>query len=240
VTIRVVLADDERLIRAGYRMILDSELDLEVVGEAADGVEAVEVARRLAPDVVLMDVRMPRLDGIAATRALVQGDHSPAILVVTTFDLDEYVFEALRAGATGFLLKDAPEQQLLAALRSAPEGVALFSPSVTRRLVETFALKGTPTRELTSLERLTAREIEVLRHIALGDSNAEIANALVIGETTVKTHVSRVLTKLGLTSRSQAVVLAYETGLVRPGQAASTLSQPDASARAASAALYRP
>ena len=139
VTIRVVIADDERLIRAGYRMILDSEPDLEVVGEAADGVEAVEVARRLAPDVVLMDVRMPRLDGIAATRASDGRDPAPAVIVVTTFDLDEYVYEALRAGAAGFLLKDAPEQQLLAALRTAPEGVALFSPTVTRRLVEAFA-----------------------------------------------------------------------------------------------------
>jgi DNA-binding NarL/FixJ family response regulator len=218
VTTRVVIADDERLIRAGYRMILDSEADLEVVGEAADGVEAVEVARRLTPDVVLMDVRMPRLDGIAATRALVGGDPAPAVLVVTTFDLDEYVYAALRAGATGFLLKDAPEQQLLAALRSAPDGVSLFSPSVTRRLVEAFAPRGTP-RESAGMKSLTVRERQVLTQVALGRSNSEISRELSIGETTVKTHVSRVLAKLTLSSRSQAVVWAYETGLVQPGQA---------------------
>ncbi len=216
-TVRILLADDERLIRAGYRMILDSEPDLDVVGEATDGVEAVEAARRLTPDVVLMDVRMPRLDGIAATRAIVARDPAPAVLVVTTFDLDEYVFEALRAGATGFLLKDAPEAQLLAALRGATQGVALLSPTVTRRLVETYAPR-TPTRtERSGLELLTTRETEVLTQLALGHSNAEIARALAIGETTVKTHVSRLLFKLRLASRSQAVVLAYETGLVHPG-----------------------
>jgi DNA-binding NarL/FixJ family response regulator len=221
-TVRVILADDERLVRAGYRMILDSEPDLEVVGEAADGVEAVEIARRLAPDVVVMDVRMPRLDGIAATRALVARDPAPAVLVVTTFDLDEYVFEALRAGATGFLLKDAPEHQLLAALRTATEGVALFSPTVTRRLIETFAPRpsdgGSNHSSATRLDLLTMRETEVLTQLALGRSNAEIAETLTISETTVKTHVSRLLMKLGLASRSQAVVLAYETGLVRPGR----------------------
>lgn len=212
---RVLVADDERLIRAGYRMILDSEPDLEVVGEAVDGVDAVEQAHRLTPDVVLMDVRMPRLDGIAATRAVVRHASPPAVLVVTTFDLDEYVFQALRAGATGFLLKDAPETQLLAALRTAREGVALFSPAVTRRLVETFAPPSL-TRDLR-LDQLTEREAEVLTHVAQGLSNADIAKALFIGETTVKTHVSRLLTKLELSSRSQAVVLAYESGLVTPG-----------------------
>lgn len=215
-TLRILLADDERLIRAGYRMILDSEPDLDVVGEAADGVQAVELARRLQPDVVLMDVRMPRLDGIAATRAIVARDPAPAVLVVTTFDLDEYVFEALRAGATGFLLKDAPEAQLLAALHSAAQGVALLSPTVTRRLVETYAPRTPARTERTGLELLTTRETEVLTQLALGCSNAEIAHALTIEETTVKTHVSRLLSKLGLASRSQAVVLAYETGLVHP------------------------
>lgn len=214
-TVRILIADDERLIRAGYQMILGSEPDLDVIGEAADGVEAVEQAKRLQPDVVLMDVRMPRLDGIAATRAIVATEPAPAVLVVTTFDLDEYVFQALRAGATGFLLKDAPESQLLAALRTAQKGVALFSPSVTRRLIETFA--NTMPAYDDRLRLLTGRETDVLAQVALGLSNAEIASALCIGETTVKTHVSRLLTKLRLASRSQAVVAAYESGLVRPG-----------------------
>lgn len=216
-TIRVVVADDERLIRAGYRMILDSEPDLQVIGEAADGVEAVAECRRLAPDVVLMDVRMPRLDGIAATRALTRIEPAPAVLVVTTFDLDEYVYGALRAGATGFLLKDAPEDALLAALRTAHHGVSLFSPAVTRRLVEMYAPRTATPSQRGRLDRLTEREAEVLRLVATGASNAEIAAALVIGEATVKTHVSRLLMKLGLASRTQAVVFAYETGVVQPG-----------------------
>jgi DNA-binding NarL/FixJ family response regulator len=209
----VLVADDERLIRGGYRMIISGAPGLEVIGEAADGVEAVEMARRLRPDVVLMDVRMPRLDGIAATRRIAAFDAPPAVLVVTTFDLDEYVFEALRAGACGFLLKDAREEQLLAALRGAADGVSLFMPSVTRRLVERFAR---PSLAAPPVE-LTGREREIWKLLARGLSNADIASDLVISETTVKTHVSRVLMKLGATSRTQAVVMAYETGLVRPG-----------------------
>ena len=218
-TIRIVIADDERLIRAGYRMILGDEPDLEVVGEAGDGLEAVDLARRLQPDVVLMDVRMPRLDGIAATERMARLDPAPAGLVVTTFDLDAYVYQALRAGACGFLLKDAPEQQLLSALRGAPGGVALLSPSITRRLIETHAHPVTST---PYLDQLTERETQVLTQVALGLSNAEIAVTLTIGEATVKSHVSRLLTKLGLASRTQAVVLAYESGLVKPGQVART------------------
>jgi DNA-binding NarL/FixJ family response regulator len=220
VTTRVLLADDERLVRAGYRMILQAEPDLEVVGEAADGVEAVEAASRLRPDVVLMDIRMPRLDGIAATRRLVALGTAPAVVVVTTFDLDEYVYEALRAGASGFLLKDAPEAQLLAALRAAPEGVSLLSATVTRRLVAAFARPSAA--EDPRLSSLTDREREVLRLVAQGLSNAEVARTLVIGETTVKTHVSRLLAKLELASRTQAVVLAYESGLVGPEASTAT------------------
>jgi DNA-binding NarL/FixJ family response regulator len=210
----VVVADDERLIRSGYRMIISGAPDLEVVGEAADGLEAVDLARRLGPDVVLMDVRMPRMDGIAATRRIAAFDRAPAVLVVTTFDLDEYVFEALRAGACGFLLKDAGEEQLLAALRGAAGGVSLFMPAVTRRLVERFAR---PDLAAPPVE-LTGREREVWTLVARGMSNADVAAALVISETTVKTHVSRLLMKLGAASRTQAVVMAYETGLVRAGE----------------------
>lgn len=215
--IRILVADDERLIRAGFRMILSSEPDLEVVGEAADGVEAFELARDLGPDVVLMDIRMPRLNGIDATTHLQRLTAPPRVLVLTTFNHDDLVYRALKAGAAGFLLKDAPESQLLAAIRTVVEGVALFAPEVTRQLVATLArprpTAGTP----AELATLTPREVEVLRLIARGLSNQDLAGELHLTESTVKTHVARILTKLGLNSRTQAVVAAYESGLVRPG-----------------------
>ncbi|WP_373694970.1 response regulator [Kineococcus terrestris] len=197
-------------------MVLSAFPDVEVVGEAADGAEAVSAARALDPDVVLMDVRMPRVDGIEATRRLARAGPRPAVLVVTTFDEDEHVYAALRAGAGGFLLKDAPEAQLVAALRTVAEGVSLLAPSVTRRLVAAFA-PAVPAPAAVPLDVLTAREREVLLLVARGLANAEIAGRLGVGEATVKSHVSHVLAKLGLVSRSQAVVAAYEAGLVRPG-----------------------
>jgi DNA-binding NarL/FixJ family response regulator len=214
--IRVLLADDQRLVRSGFRMILAAEAGIEVVGEAGDGVEAVALAREVAPDVVLMDVRMPKVDGIEATRRLHRLDQPPRVLVLTTFDLDEYVYDALRAGASGFLLKDAPEEQLVAAIRIAADGGSTFAPSVTRRLVEEFSRRraGAPPPEL---ESLTGREREVMTLVARGLSNAEIAARLVVSDHTVKTHVARVLSKLGLRDRTQVVVAAYESGLVRPG-----------------------
>jgi DNA-binding NarL/FixJ family response regulator len=216
--IRVLLADDQRLVRSGFRLILKAEPEIDVVGEAGDGVEAVAAARELRPDVVLMDIRMPKVDGIEATRRILRGDEPrPRVLVLTTFDLDEVVFEALRAGASGFLLKDAPEDQLVAAIRVAADGGALFAPSVTRRLIERFAALGEPGAPPPELGELTARELEVLRLLARGRTNAEIAAELVVSEHTVKTHVGRVLGKLGLRDRAQAVIAAYESGLVRPG-----------------------
>jgi DNA-binding NarL/FixJ family response regulator len=215
--IRVLLADDQRLVRSGFRMILRAQADFDVVGEAGDGEEAVALAAELRPDVVLMDVRMPKLDGIEATRRILSASEPrPRVLVLTTFDLDEYVFAALRAGASAFLLKDAPEEQLVAAIRVAADGGSMFAPSVTRRLIERFANTGEAPTPPT-LDELTPRELEVLRMLARGLSNSEIADELVVSEHTVKTHVARVLGKLDLRDRVQAVVLAYECGLVRPG-----------------------
>ena len=218
VPLRVLVVDDQELVRAGFRMILERG-GLDVVGEGRDGAEAVLLAAELEPDVVLMDIRMPVLDGIAATRRLV-ADHSPSrVLVLTTFDLDEYVFDSLTAGASGFLLKDVPPEQLTAGIRSVAAGDALLAPAVTRRLIDEFVHAGR--RRMTSppaaLGELTPRELEVLSLVARGLSNAEIATALVVEETTVKTHVSRLLAKLGLRDRVQAVVLAYESGLAGGG-----------------------
>ena len=217
--IRVLLADDQRLVRSGFRMILRDDPEVEVAGEAGDGEEAVALAGELRPDVVLMDVRMPKLDGIEATRRILAGpEPRPRIVVLTTFDLDEYVFAALRAGASGFLLKDAPEEQLGAVIRVASEGGSMFAPSVTRRLIERFADFGDVSPP-PSLEELTVRELEVLRMLARGLSNSEIAAELVVSEHTVKTHVAHILLKLGLRDRTQAVVVAYESGVVQPGAA---------------------
>jgi DNA-binding NarL/FixJ family response regulator len=216
----VLIADDQELVRAGFRVVLESEPGLEVVGEAADGAEAVELAAALSPEVVLMDVRMPALDGIEATRrirASTTAGAGPQVIVMTTFDLDEHVYGALRAGAAGFLLKDVRAAQLVEAVRVVAAGDALISPSVTRRLVAEFAARPVPAERPAGLDELTPRELEVLGLVARGLSNAEIAATLVVGEATVKTHVTRILMKLDLRDRVQAVVLAYETGLVRPG-----------------------
>ena len=217
-TTSVLLVDDQPLLRTGFRMILSAESDLRVVGEAGDGASAVELARRLRPDVVLMDIRMPGMDGIQATRALAgPGVEEPVkVLILTTFGLDEYVVESLRAGASGFLLKDAPPEDLVEAIRIVAAGEALLAPSVTRRLLDRVASRLPPANEDTipALSQLTEREMEVLKLMARGMSNAEIAEKLVVSETTVKTHVSRVLGKLDLRDRVQAVILAYETGLV--------------------------
>jgi DNA-binding NarL/FixJ family response regulator len=214
-TIRIVLADDERLVRTGFRMILGTEPDLEVIGEASTGHEAVTITRDVQPDVVLMDIRMPDLDGIEATRRIVAaaGPAPCRVLILTTFDLDEYVFAALRAGASGFVLKDAPADQLVAGVRMVAAGDALLAPSITRRLIEEFA-RAAPKALPPGLDDLTGRELDVLKLMAKGLSNAEIATELIIGEATVRTHVTRVLRKLDLRDRVQAVVLAYETGVV--------------------------
>jgi DNA-binding NarL/FixJ family response regulator len=220
VSIGVIVVDDQGLVRAGFRMILEAQPDIQVVAEAVDGAEAVATARRLRPDVVLMDVRMPRVDGLQATRQLAgPGVDDPVkVLILTTFDLDEYVYEALRAGASGFLLKDVRRDDLVSAVRVVAAGEALLAPSVTKRLIGEFARRPRPVeREQVALDGLTAREREVLELMARGQSNAEIAASLVIGEQTVKTHVGNVLAKLGLRDRIHAVILAYEVGLVQPG-----------------------
>jgi DNA-binding NarL/FixJ family response regulator len=217
---RVLIADDQALVRTGFRMILDAEPDIEVVGEAENGSEAVTLSRSLQPDVVLMDIRMPEMDGIEATRQVVApGDGAaPRVLMLTTFDLDEYVYEALRAGASGFLLKDVPAEQLAAGVRMVAAGDALLAPSITRRLIEEFAAAPAAAAPPPGLDELTPRELEVFKLVARGLSNAEIAGQLIVGETTVKTHVTRLLMKLGLRDRVQAVVLAYEFGVVMPGR----------------------
>jgi DNA-binding NarL/FixJ family response regulator len=225
VSIRVLLVDDQALIRAGFRMILDAEEDMEVVGECADGTQAVDSVRRLKPDVVLMDIRMPEMDGIEATRLIAhrEGDGAPRVLMLTTFDLDEYVYDALRAGASGFLLKDVPAEQLVEGIRVVEGGDALLAPSVTKRLIHEFSRGAVAQQSAPAeLDELTPRELEVFKLIARGLSNAEIAAELVVSETTVKTHVARVLMKLGVRDRVQAVVLAYESGVVAPG---ATLSE---------------
>jgi DNA-binding NarL/FixJ family response regulator len=219
--IKVLLADDQAMVREGFAAVLSAQPDMVVVGGAADGEEAVNLARKHDPDVVLMDIRMPRLDGLAAARRVLDtlpGTHRPRVLMLTTFDLDEYVFEALRSGASGFLLKDAPAVELVSAVRVVAAGDALLAPSVTRRLIEDYATRARPTLvRPAALDSLTPRELDVLRLLATGRSNAEIAGSLVVAEQTVKTHVGRIFTKLALRDRAQAVVFAYESGLVTPG-----------------------
>ncbi|ALO09249.1 putative two-component system response regulator [Streptomyces venezuelae] len=221
-SIRVMLVDDQVLLRTGFRMVLAAQPDMEVVAEAGDGVEALEVLRATAVDVVLMDVRMPKLDGVEATRRICSQPDAPKVLILTTFDLDEYAFSGLKAGASGFMLKDVPPAELLGAIRSVHSGDAVVAPSTTRRLLDRFSpmlpSTGTETRAVDSaLARLTDREREVMMLVAQGLSNGEIAARLVLSEATVKTHVGRILTKLGLRDRVQVVVLAYESGLVRAG-----------------------
>ena len=216
-TIRIILVDDQELVRTGFRMVLDAQPDMTVVGEAADGLAAIEVARAHPSDVMVMDARMPRLDGVAATRRIRQAGDLPRVLMLTTFDLDEYAFAALKAGASGFLLKDVPPDELLFAIRAVHSGDAVVAPSTTRRLINQFAplLPTAIAAPPTELACLTEREAEVLTHVAQGLSNAEIAGRLFVSEATVKTHVGRILAKLGLRDRVQAVVFAYENGLVR-------------------------
>ena len=218
-TISVLLVDDQAMVRAGFRMLLEAEPDIQVVGEAEDGAIAVSAVRGIKPDVVLMDIQMPVMDGLEATRHIVaeQSKVPTRVLILTTFERDEYIFESLRFGASGFILKNAPPEDLINAIRVVAEGNALLAPSVTRRIIAEFAKKPTPKTHEEEIERLTEREIEVLRLVAKGKTNEEIAGELIIGEATVKTHVSSVLTKLELRDRVQAVVFAYESGLVQPG-----------------------
>ena len=217
-TIRVVIADDQGMVRSGFSVLLNAQPDIEVIAEATNGQEAIARAADLHPDVILMDVRMPVLDGLQATRQITEMADAPKVLVLTTFDLDDYVYEALRSGASGFLLKDASAGELAHAVRLVAAGDALLSPGVTRRLIAEFARMGAPrSPSRAHLDGLTERESEVLALVARGKSNAEIADVLVVAEQTVKTHVSRILMKLGLRDRTQAVVFAYETGLVHPG-----------------------
>jgi len=217
-SVAILIADDQTLVRAGLRMIVEAAEDLRVVAEAKDGIEAVEATRRTRPDIVLMDIRMPRMDGLEATRQIIAGsDKPPRLLMLTTFDLDEYVFDALHAGASGFLLKDAPPEELMAGIRVVAQGDSLLAPSITRRLIESFVRDRKHAQKPPELDDLTTRELEILGLVARGLSNAEIAEQLVVSVTTVKTHVARVLSKLGLRDRVQAVVLAYETGIVQPG-----------------------
>jgi DNA-binding NarL/FixJ family response regulator len=219
VTVRVLVADDQALVRAGFRKILEADPAIDVVGEAADGLEAVERARSLRPDLVLMDIRMPRLDGIAATRQVVESGDGPRVLVLTTFGIEEYVFEALRAGASGFLLKDVPPEDLLAAVHVVARGDALLDPAITRSVIEEFATRPAARPELAvRLDELTPREREVFGLVARGLSNPEIARELVVTEGTVKTHVAHLLLKLELRDRVQVVIFAYESGLVRVGR----------------------
>ena len=218
--IRVVIVDDQALVREGFRMILDAQDDIAVVGEAADGKQAIEQAQMHKPDVILMDIQMPHVDGLEATKQVMSSSRDLGrVLVLTTFDLDEYVYEAMKAGASGFMLKDVPRRQLIEAVRTVAEGEALLAPAVTRRLIEEFVQRPPPTTGTPQpLARLTERELDVMRLVGQGMSNAEIAAQLHLGQNTVKTHLAHLLAKLDLRDRAQAIVLAYETGLVRPGQ----------------------
>jgi DNA-binding NarL/FixJ family response regulator len=217
-TTRILLADDQAMVRSGFAMILGAEPDIEVVGEAEDGERAVAETERLAPDVVVMDIQMPKLDGVSATRAVARQANPSRVLVVTTFDIEEYVYEALRAGASGFLLKNSPPEDLVRAVRVVAAGESLLAPKVTTRLIEAFCKQPSPGVPPRELEQLTAREREVLTFLSQGLSNGEIAERLVVGVGTVRTHVAHILMKLDLRDRVQAVVLAYESGMVKPGQ----------------------